>query len=95
MSDDDILDAVAKVRVAFMNAGMEPPEAVELKTHADGLRFLSAVRQQKYWTAVAGGPSMGVAVKIGDTHWMQVEVFNMKIRWPAKFIDSPFGPVIT
>lgn len=94
-SDDDILDAIAQARLAFIKAGIGAPDAIELKTHGDGMRFLSAVRQQRYWTAVAGGPSMGMAVKVGDKDYMQVEVFGgMKVRWPAKFIAGPFGEVV-
>lgn len=92
--DLDILDAIAKARIAFTECGLEPPAAIELATHEDGFRFLCQIRQQPHWTARLGSPDLGSVVEIGGKHWMEVQVFGMKVRWPAKVMDTPWGPAV-
>ena len=42
----DILDALYTVRAAFLRANLSPPDAIILATHEDGMRLLSALKQE-------------------------------------------------
>jgi hypothetical protein len=88
----DILDVIASVRSAFMSANMEPPAAIFLKSHDEGMRFLSAVRQQDRWTVVPGSPELGIPIEMADgSAWMEVQVMGIAVRWPANRTAMPDG----
>ena len=80
----DILDGLARMRVAFLAANLKPPAVVLLDSHEEGTRFLSAIRQSNVWTAVVGSPDLGRPMEMADgSIWMEIEVMGMKVRWPA------------
>ena len=80
----DILDGLATIRHAFMRANLDPPTVILLGKHDDGMRFLSALRQQPNWFAIAGSPSLGRPIEMADgSMWMEVEAMGIKVRWPA------------
>jgi hypothetical protein len=80
----DILDAIATTRRAFKSANLEAPTAIFLGSHEEGMRFLSAVRQESQWIAVCGDPSLGHAVELADgSVCMEIKVMDVAIRWPA------------
>ena len=88
----DILDAIATTRHAFMAANLAAPTAILLGSHEEGMRFLSAVRQEERWIAVAGDPSLGRVVEMADgSAWMEVKVMGIAIRWPANRVAMPAG----
>lgn len=88
----DIMDALATVRVAFERARLEPPTVLMLGSHDEGMRFLSALRQNVTWSAVVGSEQLGRPVEMADgSMWMEMEVMEMKIRWPANWIATPDG----
>ena len=90
--DMDILDAIATTRHAFMAANLAAPTAILLGSHEEGMRFLSAVRQEERWIAVAGDPSLGRVVEMADgSAWMEVKVMGIAIRWPANRVAMPDG----
>lgn len=90
--DNDILSAIAKMKYAFRAAGFEPPSVVLLSSHDEGIKFLSAVRQQCYWSAPVGSPELGFAVEMADgSMWMEVKVIDVAVRWPANKIAMPDG----
>ena len=80
----DIFDALYTVRAAFLRANLSPPDAIILATHEDGMRFLSAVKQDN--VIIYGGPGYQYAKPVEHPNgsvWMEVEAVGMKIRWPA------------
>lgn len=89
---EDILDGIARIRVAFLAANLNPPTTILLESHEEGVRFLSAVRQTTQWSAVIGSPDLGLPVEMADgSVWMEVEVMGIKVRWPANRIATPDG----
>ncbi len=88
----DVMDGMARIRVAFLAAGLEPPTTILLGTHEDGMCFLSAVRQQVRWVAVAGSPDLGRVVEMADgSAWMECKVMGIAVRWPANRYARPDG----
>lgn len=80
----DIIDNIIRIREAFLMVNMEPPTAILLKSHEEGMRFLSAVRQQDRWIAIPGSPDFGHSVKMADgSIWMELKVMGIAVRWPA------------
>ena len=90
--DMDILDAIATIRHAFMATNLEAPTVILLGSHDEGMRFLSAVRQEARWLAVVGDPSLGHVVEMADgSAWMEVKVMDIAIRWPANRVAMRDG----
>lgn len=90
--DSDILDGIASIRVAFLAANINPPTTILLKSHEEGMRFLSAVRQTSQWVAVIGSPDLGRPVEMADgSAWMEVTVMGIAVRWPANRTATPDG----
>lgn len=88
----DILDGLASARRAFLAANLEPPSAIHLASHHEGIRFLSSIRQSCTWVVNVGDPNLGMPRRMADgTYWMEVEVMEMKIRWPANRVGMPDG----
>jgi hypothetical protein len=91
--NNDIMEALYDVRVAFKKCGLEVPEAIVLKTHEEGMRLLHQIRDK------AGGwvydPQTGVAGKPVEhpdgSMYMHMEVMGMNIRWPANRIAMQNG----
>lgn len=80
----DIIDNIIRIREAFLMVGMEPPTAILLKSREEGMRFLSAVRQQGQWIATPGSSDFGHSVKMADgSIWMELQVMGIAVRWPA------------
>ena len=88
----DILDGIALIRHKFMEIGLEPPTAILLKSHDEGMRVLSEVMQKLRWTVEAGSPRLGQPIQMADgSAWMEVKVMDIAIRWPANRIAMPDG----
>lgn len=88
----DIMDGIAKIRIAFLELNMEPPTAIHLKSHDEGFKFLSEVRLQNQWVATVGDGSLGQPKRYADgTMYMEVEVMGIKVRWPANRYAKPDG----
>ena len=87
---NDILDAFARVRLAFVAANLNPPAAIHLPTHEDGMRLLSVVAQQPFLFV---DPSrMGMPVETADgSVFMECELMGTKVRWPANRRAMPDG----
>ena len=89
---DDIVDAIAKFRVAFLRENMKPPTTIMLESHEEGMRFLSYLRDTSTWTAVVGSPSLGQPIEMADgSIVMEIEIMGMKVRWPANRWATPDG----
>lgn len=80
---NDILDALYGVRVAFVAAGLEPPAAICLKSHDDGMRLLSAIRDCGVMIYSAPDRNYKPVEHPDGSIWMEAEFAGMKIHWPA------------
>lgn len=95
----DIIDGIAKVRLAFKAANMEAPAAIVLRGHEDGMRFLSSVRQQDIWTAEVGSPQLGKRIidrPIAGDDYMGIEIMGITVMWPAAcYLDRDGKKILT
>lgn len=79
----DILVALYTVRATFLRANLSPPDAIVLASHEDGMRFMSAVKQDNI---IYSDPRPPYGKPVADPNgsvWMEAEFAGMKIRWPA------------
>lgn len=89
---EDVMDAIARVRWTFESAGLKPPTTLLLESPEEGMRFLSAVRQQCAWSAQIGDSALGKPVKMADgTLWMECKVMDVCVRWPVSRYAMPDG----
>ena len=85
-----IYDGIFKLRQYFMEAGLEPPATLELKSLPDGMALLS-ILVSDYTTSPQSftlSPADPWATPICGTDgkpWLElnITIFDMKIRWPA------------
>lgn len=88
----DILDGLSSTRRAFLAANLKPPTVLLLESHDEGMRFLSAFRQEAVWSVRIGDAALGKPIEMADgSIWMEIEVMGFKIRWPANRIAMPDG----
>ena len=80
---NNILDAIYTARVAFLRANLSPPAAIILASREDGMRFLSAVKQDNIIDSALRSPYYNPVEHPDGSVWMEVEAVGMKIRWPA------------
>lgn len=81
----DILDGMARIRKEFQDIGLEPPSAILLKSHDEGLRVLDAIRQSSTWSAVVGSAGLGLPVKMADgSVWMEIKIMDISVLWPER-----------
>lgn len=72
--------------------GLEPPTAILLGTHDEGMKLLSSVRQNVNWQATLGSPQLGKPIEMADgSVWMEVKAMDIAIRWPANRYATPDG----
>jgi hypothetical protein len=87
----DIFDAFAHIRRAFVAANLNPPAAINLATHDDGMRLLGAAAQSSL-AVYPGDPRLGTPIELADgSVFMECELFGMKVRWPANRRATPDG----
>lgn len=78
----DILDVFLLIRMELERHGFKPPTVIHLASHEEGVKLLAAVSQQDLLIYAPG--TIGRPVETpGGAVWMEVEIFGMKIRWPA------------
>jgi hypothetical protein len=86
-SERDIITVVAELTIGFEALNLPRPEAIVLKTHEDGMSVLCAVmaRSEPYML-YSPGKEPGIRPVEGENGvtYMEIEVYGMKIRWPAK-----------
>ena len=81
----DIIDSLAKISISFQELGFKPPAAILLADHDEGMRLLSELHQMARFTIPLGGERGGYPIEAPDgSVCMQVEVYGMKVRWPAQ-----------
>ena len=79
----DILIALYTVRATFLRANLSPPDAIILATREDGMRLLSALKQENIIYRESWPPHGKPIEHPNGSVWMEVEAVGMKIRWPA------------
>ena len=91
-SGADIVDAIAKFRVAFLRENMKPPTVIILPDHEEGIRFLIYLRDNSVWSVSIGSPLLGKPIEQADgSVYMEIEIMGMKVRWPANRYAMPDG----
>ena len=88
----DFIQAVTRIVHEFRVAGLEVPDCILLKSHDEGMRLLAQLQKNPYLVYRAGDSAFGKPIEHPDgTCWMQVEVYGVKIRWPAMKMMVPKG----
>lgn len=75
---DDVFNAIANLRIAFMRHGIEPPKSIELSTYKDKDIFLHKMPRDM----VLAQPRMGETRK--DAEWV-ANIMGVEIRMPAQW----------
>ena len=92
INNPDILNGIARIRIAFQAVNLKPPTTILLESHDEGMRFLSEIRQTNQWIAVIGSQDLGKPIEMADgSTWMEVQVMGIAVRWPANRIETPDG----
>lgn len=81
---NDILDNLIAVLIAFRKDNLSPPEAIILKNHEDGMRFLSAISSGNLVYRAGENASCKTVEHPDGSVWMQFTYMNLDIRFPAK-----------
>lgn len=81
-------DSILRLIRDFRRINMKPPQAIMLQSRDDGRVFEQYCRREWGSTVdftdaekLARGPSL---LMIGDTGWGYVEVYGIKVMWPAE-----------
>lgn len=90
MDANDIFEALYRIRTSFLAANLEAPAAIVLKTHDDGMRFLSAVAASGIIYVAPSQHYKPVEHPDGSI-WMEAEFAGMKIHWPANRYATQAG----
>lgn len=89
---DDIIDAIAKVSLSFRGAGLKPPAAILLADHREGIKLIMSLHQRASLTVERGADRIGKPIEAPDgSVWMEIEIYGLKVRWPAERIAYPDG----
>jgi hypothetical protein len=87
---DVIFDALYRLSAAFQQEGFDRPEAILLPTNEQGMRFISWLHHHHGDVIHPPRPWSDDDDKV----WMEVELFGLKIRWPAREYIYPDGRVV-
>lgn len=87
----DIFDSLYRVRTTFLSAGLNPPAAIVLKTHDDGMRLLSAIRDAPGMIYTVPSQYYKPIEHPDGSVWMEAEFAGMKIHWPANRYATQAG----
>lgn len=91
----DIIDALMKISHAFRSCDLDVPDAILLKTHEQGIRLLCKLHQQTMIMMPMDSERGGRVIEHHDgSVWMEVEVYSIKVRWPAMKLAKPGGGYI-
>lgn len=85
--NDDIFETINTIHIAFHKAGLESPTTILLKTPEERMKILAALSQEETFFP---RPVKEVKMMDGST-WMEVNVLNISVRWPATKYACPDG----
>ena len=88
---EDFFDSLHTIRATFMRAGLEPPQAIILASHEEGMRFLSAIRDSGMMVYKMPDAAYKPVEHPDGSMWMQAEFAGMKIHWPANRYATQAG----
>lgn len=93
---NDIVDTIARVALEFRRQDMAI-DAIVLKDHEQGMRLLHQLHQVHHLIIPINSERGGKVIEHPDgSVWMQVEVYGVKLRWPAsKYAKREGGYVWT
>ena len=79
-----LLDEIAKIAYGFRVLNLEPPAAIILADHEQGMRLLGLLHQMEYMVLTVGTERLGKPIEHPDgSVYMQIELYGMKVQWPA------------
>lgn len=88
----DLLDEIAKISHGFRKLNLEPPAAIILADHEQGMRLLGLLHQMQYMVLQVGTERLGRPIEHPDgSVYMQIEFYGMKVQWPAMKTALPNG----
>ena len=88
----DIVDALAKISHCFRAVNLQPPAAILLSSHDEGMRLLWQLHQLEYIVVPMDSQRGGKVVEhLDGMAWMEVEVYGIRIGWPAMKLAKPEG----
>jgi len=92
-ADRDIFAVIYNTLVGFKRLNMEPPQAIILKSHEDGMRVLCAAMEARHLVYTPGGlPAKPVEHPDGSV-WMELQLMGVAIRWPGNRYATESGYV--
>ncbi len=97
MSTPDLIEHFFLIRSGFQSLGLEPPSAILLSSHQEGMEFLSRLNLSKhYWNHVlpVQNPNFpnGKVVEMADgSARMQMTVLGINVSWPANRTTTADG----
>ena len=87
----DFFDSLYSIRQNFMAAGLDPPQAIILKSHDDGMKFLSKIRDSGMMLYQIPDRAYKPGEHPDGSMWMEAEFAGMKIHWPANRYATQAG----
>jgi len=88
----DLIDNIARISHSFRELNLEPPAAIILADHEQGMRLLGLLHQMKYMVPTVGTERLGKPIEHPDgSVYMGVEIYGMKVQWPAVRMALPNG----
>ena len=90
---NDLLDAIMNISHKFRSCGLEPPAAIILADHEQGMRLCVALYDMRFtlwWDPTSDRMGKTIDHPDGST-WKEVEVYGMKIHYPAVKMALPNG----
>jgi hypothetical protein len=89
----DVIDAIMKISHGFKSIGLEPPAAIILADHEQGMRLLGQIHQMmQYMAYQVGSERLGEVIEhLDGTAYMQAKIYGMTVQWPAVKMALPKG----
>jgi hypothetical protein len=78
--EDDLFEAVLKLRHAFILSGLQPPAVIELTSWEEGMKVLSLARARytdRYRRSLFNA-------RESDEPVTQVDISGITVRWPTR-----------
>lgn len=83
-----VLNTIATVRAEFKKENLEPPMLIVLSSRDDGHKFMSSILNAQT------EPLLNPITLADGSAWIEIKVYDIAIRWPAKRLKLESGQVI-
>jgi hypothetical protein len=88
----DIIDALTRISAEFRSLNLDVPDAILLKTHDQGMQALCQLHRRTSLIVPMGSDRGGKVIEHPDgSAWMEVEIYGIKVRWPAVKLAKQTG----